>query len=132
MSWVYDVADKEGNILIHSTYKDNPFLPKEQVEEIEGLKDADPNLWKVFGLGERGATQEIVYTHWKQSEMPEGGEVVYGVDFGYNVPSAIVKVKFHENAVFVKELLYETKLTTNDLIDRIIVDRKSTRLNSSH
>ncbi len=40
-NWVYDVADKDGNLLIHSTYKDNPFLPKEQVDQIEGLKDAD-------------------------------------------------------------------------------------------
>ncbi len=50
MSWVYDVSDRETNLLIHSTYKDNPFLPSEQIAEIESLKDADENLWKVFGL----------------------------------------------------------------------------------
>ena len=71
MSWVYDVADKEGNILIHSTYKNNSFLPKEQIEEIESLKDADENLWKVFGLGERGKSQEIIYTHWKTGQFPD-------------------------------------------------------------
>jgi phage terminase large subunit len=118
-SWVYEVADKDGNILIHSTYKDNPFLPKEQVEEIESLKDADPNLWKVFGLGQRGASQEIIYTHWKTAEFPSDCEVVYGVDFGYNVPSSVIKVGFKENAVFVDECLYETKLTTTDLIERL-------------
>ena len=118
-SWVYDVADKPGNILIHSTYKDNPFLPKEQVAEIEGLKDADPNLWKVFGLGLRGASQEIVYTHWRSGEFPDGCEVVYGVDFGYNVASSVIKVGFKEGAAFVHEALYETKLTTTDLIERL-------------
>jgi len=118
-SWVYDVSDKEGNLLIHSTYKNNPFLPKEQVDEIESLKDADENLWKVFGLGLRGSSQEIIYTHWKQAEFPTGCEVVYGVDFGYNVPSAVIKIGFKENAVYADEVLYETKLTTNDLVERL-------------
>lgn len=121
MSWVYDVADKEGNILIHSTYKNNPFLPKEQVEEIESLKDADENLWKVFGLGERGKSQEIIYTHWRTGQFPDGCEVCYGLDFGYSVPTALVKVGFKENQTYVQEMLYETKLTTTDLIEKLKV-----------
>lgn len=129
-SWVYDVADKPGNLLIHSTYKDNPFLPKEQVDEIEGLKDADENLWKVFGLGLRGASSEIIYTHWRQGDFPKGCETVYGVDFGYNVPSSVIKIGFHEGSCYVKEMLYETKLTTNDLVERLkgIDIRKSDEL----
>jgi len=119
MSWVYDVADKEGNILIHSTYKNNPFLPKEQIAEIESLKDADENMWKVFGLGERGKSQEIIYTHWKQGQFPEDAEIVYGLDFGYSVPTALVKVGFKENQTFAHEMLYETKMTTSDLIERM-------------
>jgi phage terminase large subunit len=118
-SWVYDVADKEGNILIHSTYKNNPFLPKEQVAEIEALKDADENLWKVFGLGERGKSQEIIYTHWKYGAFPEDCEVVYGLDFGYSVPTALVKVGFKDGQTYAQEMLYETKLTTTDLIERL-------------
>lgn len=120
MSWVYEVADKPGNLLIHSTYKDNPFLPKEQVEEIEGLKDADENLWKVFGLGLRGASSELIYTHWKRVDsMPLKGEICYGLDFGYNVPSALTLVEFHEGCVYVDEILYESRLTTGDLIERM-------------
>lgn len=118
-SWVYDVADKEGNLLIHSTYKDNPFLPAEQVAEIESLKDADPNLWKVFGLGERGKSAEIIYTHWKTGEMPNEGQTFYGLDFGYSVPSAMVRVKMLEGVVYVEEMIYQTKLTTNDLIEKL-------------
>lgn len=118
-NWVYDVADKPGNLLIHSTYKNNPFLPKEQVDEIESLKDADENLWKVFGLGLRGATQETIYTHWRQvSELPMRGEIFYGQDFGYNVPSSLVRIEIFEGAIYVDELIYETKLTTSDLIER--------------
>jgi phage terminase large subunit len=117
-SWVYDVADKEGNLLIHSTYKDNPFLPIEQVNEIESLQYADANLWKVYGLGERGKSLEIIYTHWKLGEFQEG-ELVYGLDFGYSVPTALVKVSFKDKKTFVEEVIYQTKLTTNDLIERM-------------
>lgn len=118
-SWVYDVADKEGNLLIHSTYKDNPFLPDAQVQEIENLQYADLNLWKVYGLGQRGSSSETIYTHWKPClALPMRGEIVYGQDFGYNVPSALVRVELFDGAVYAEEVLYETKLTTNDLIER--------------
>lgn len=121
MSWVYDVVDAEGNLMIHSTYLDNPFLSREQRQEIESLQYADENLWKVFGLGLRGASSEIIYTHWKTCDkIPAGAERVYAIDFGYNVPTALLDIGFHEGAVYWDELLYETKLTTGDLIERLI------------
>lgn len=118
-SWVYDVADKPGNKLIHSTYKNNPFLPKEQVQEIESLRDADENMWKVFGLGERGKSQEIIYTHWKQGPFRDDSEIVYGLDFGYSVPTALIKVGFKDNQTYAHEMIYESRLTTSDLIERM-------------
>lgn len=119
-SWVYDVADKTGNKLIISTYLNNlANLTKEQIAEIEGLKDADENLWRVFGLGLRGTSSESIYTHWKMcDELPMRGEIIYGQDFGYNVPSALLRIEFFEGAVYWDELIYEPKLTTSDLIER--------------
>jgi phage terminase large subunit len=118
-SWVYEVSDDPGNKLIHSTYKNNPFLSKEQRDEIESLQSADENLWKVYGLGLRGTSSESIYTHWKVvDEMPNKGEKVYGQDFGYNVASALLDIEFYEGAVYWDELLYETKLTTGDLVER--------------
>lgn len=116
--WAYEVADAPGNIMIHSTYLNNPFLSKEQREEIESLKDADENLWKVFGLGLRGASSEIIYTHWKVvDEIPQAAEMVMGQDFGYNVPSALLNIGFYEGGVYWDQEIYETKLTTGDLIE---------------
>jgi phage terminase large subunit len=120
MSWVYDVADAPGNLLIHSTYQNNRSnLSKEIIEEIERLKDADENLWNVFGLGLRGKSTELVYTHWKTCmELPGRGERFFGQDFGYNVPSALVDIEIHEGAIYVDEVIYETRLTTGDLVER--------------
>ncbi len=119
-SWVYETADKTGNKLIISTYQNNlANLTKEQIAEIESLKDADENLWKVFGLGQRGTSSESIYTHWKLcDELPLRGEIVYGQDFGYNVASALLRIEFFEGALYWDELLYEQKLTTGDLIER--------------
>lgn len=119
-SYVYEIADKPGNKLIISTYKNNRAnLSKEQINEIESLKDADENLWRVYGLGQRGSSSETIYTHWKiVDEMPNKGEKVCGQDFGYNVPSALLDIEFYEGAVYWDELIYEPKLTTNDLIEK--------------
>lgn len=119
-NYVYEVADKAGNKKIHSTYLNNiTNLQRWQIEEIESLKDADENLWKVFGLGLRGTSSETIYTHWKTcKDLPGKGEVFFGQDFGYNVESAMVKVEIYDGAVYAQQVLYETKLTTSDLIER--------------
>ncbi len=122
-SWIYDnVIPRDDSDFHITTFMDNPFLPKELIDELTRLKDADPNYWQIYGLGERGLSQDLIYTHYRTTEnMPEDGqgEVVYGLDFGFNVPSAMCKVVFYDGVAYVQELLYETRLTTNDLIDRI-------------
>lgn len=120
-SWIYDnVIPRDDSDFYITTFRDNPFLPKELVAELERLKDADPNYWQIYGLGERGLSNDLIYTHWKTTEtMPSSGEVVYGVDFGYNNPSALVKVVFYDGVIYAEELLYESRLTTNDLVDKL-------------
>jgi phage terminase large subunit len=122
-SWIYDnVIPRDDSDFHITTFMDNPFLPKELVDELNRLKDADPNYWQIYGLGERGLSQDLIYTHYRTTEnMPEEGqgETVYGLDFGFNVPSALVKVVFYDGVAYAQELLYETRLTTNDLVDRV-------------
>ena len=115
-SWVYEVADAPGNIKIHSTYKNNLHnLPKAQVAEIENLQYADENLWKVFGLGLRGTSSETIYTHWQVKDFPQCDDIAFGLDFGFNHPTALIKVGFKDGACYADELLYESKLTNTDL-----------------
>lgn len=118
-NYVYDLIEMPNTKFIHSTYKNNRAnLSKEQIEEIESLQYADENLWKVFGLGLRGTSSETIYTHYKVvDEMPGRGERVYGQDFGFNNPSALVDIEFYEGGLYWDQLIYQTKLTTNDLIN---------------
>lgn len=117
-SWVYEVADDPKNKRIHSTYKDNIHnLSKAQIEYIEHYKNLpDDFMWKVYGLGERGAAKELIYTQWKYYEDISGGDVFYGLDFGFTNPAALVKITHKEGANYVEELLYQSNLTNPDII----------------
>lgn len=120
--WVYDIADGPDAIKIHSTYKDNPFLKAPQIRSIERHREIDPEglMWKVYGLGLRGSSEEQIYTHHKIVDaMPNKGVKWYGIDFGYNVPTAIIEVEYHDDELYAREVLYETKLTTGELIERM-------------
>lgn len=121
-SWIYDeVATRPDCIIIHSTYKDNPFLPPEIIKEIEHYIEVDDNYWRVYGLGLRGASQSLVYPNWEYySEEPEFEAVIYGLDFGYNSPSALVQVGIRDEGWYVEELLYEKYLTNQDLIAKLL------------
>jgi phage terminase large subunit len=121
-SWVYEVADTPTNTCIHSTYLDNLHnLSPNQIATIEGYKDLpDSFMWDVYGLGKRGASKELIYTGWKLcSELPGKGDVFYGLDFGYTVATALVKVEHYEGSNYVQESIYLSGITTPELIQRM-------------
>ena len=127
--WVYDVADNPKNKKIVSTYKNNlANLSASQVREIEETKHVDLAYYNTFALGMRGSSTGKVYKEWKQvDQLPGTGNVLYGLDFGYSAPCALVKVEVHEGAWYAQELIYEKGLTTPDLIQRM----KSLRVSNS-
>jgi len=117
--WIYEkILTRSDCTFIQSTYQDNPFLNKNIIQEIKRLKDTDENLWKIYGLGERGQLKATIYSPWDiVDELPEGGDVFYGLDFGYNVPTALIKCCIKDgNQLWVDELIYQTYLTNSELI----------------
>jgi phage terminase large subunit len=121
VSWVYTVADNPKNKRIHSTYLNNKAnLTESQINAIEAFKDLpDDFMWKVYGLGQRGAAKELIYTKWAVSELPNKGEQFYGLDFGYNHPAALVKVEYYEGVHYVQEMIYQSNLTLTELIRKM-------------
>lgn len=112
---------KEGTREIHSTYKDNPFLTGVQIAEIESNK-GDENWWKVYGLGQTGRAQGVIYTRWRQvAGIPDGAVLVgRGLDFGFtNDPTAIVDVYRYDGKLWLDERCYR-KGMTNDIIAKCI------------
>jgi phage terminase large subunit len=126
--WIYDkILTRNDCTLIKSTYLDNPFLPKEIVAEIEAARETDPDWFNVYGRGERASSRDLIYPRYDYyNEEPQGCRVMYGLDFGYNHPSALVRCSYRDGELYVRELLYKSYLTTPDLIAEIaqLIDKR--------
>jgi len=119
--FIYDIIKEKDCELIKSTYLDNPFLSEIQIKEIERLIDADEQYYRVYVLGERPTKSNRIYSHFKKYHtLPTIKEVTWGLDLGYNDPTVLVKTHWvDQNQVYVETLIYESKLTTSDLINRL-------------
>lgn len=115
--WIYDkIITRTDAYFIKSTYLDNPFLPQEQIKEIESYKGVDENFWRIYGEGERGHSEGIIYTNWSTYSSEIIGQSTYGLDFGFNNPTALVKVTENDRNLYAKEVIYQSNLTNQDLI----------------
>lgn len=63
----FDTRDPRARIH-ESTYKDNRFLPEEQIKTLEGFKDTDPYYYMVYCLGQWGVTGKTVFNARQLSE----------------------------------------------------------------
>ena len=129
-SWIYEkVLTRDDCTFLKSTYKANPFLDEDTVAEIERLKDLDPDYWQVYGLGEIGSVQTMIFRKFDLVDEVQGRLVGYGLDFGFtNSPSALVAVYVSDDNLYIKEMLYEKRLTNTDLANKLRefrIDRQS-------
>ena len=118
--FLYNLADQKECDLFISTYKDNKFLPKELVDEIERIRSRDPDYWRVYGEGQRAIfSDKQIFKNWQyipHKDFPEFDETVLGIDFGYtNDPLAIIEVAKVGDKLYVHELLYKAGVTNKDL-----------------
>lgn len=113
--------DKKDVKLIVSTYKDNQYLSKQEIENIEYLAKIDPELWKVFGLGEWGAVRGLVFPDVEVIEnIPESVELYYiGLDFGFTDPCTAVLVGVDHDNLYLSELFYESGLTIDEVYAKL-------------
>ena len=120
-SLIYEkVLTRDDCTFIKSTYLANPFLDKDTIAEIERLKDLDPDYWRVYGLGEIGTVQTMIFRNFDLVDDVQGRLIGYGLDFGFtNSPTALVEVRQLDDNLYIKELLYEKRLTNTDLANKL-------------
>lgn len=125
--WFHDkVIPNFRFVLIKSTYKDNPFLPIRERENILAKRDKPgfENWWKVYGLGELGQLEDAILQNWVYGEFNTEQPHGYGLDFGSKHPDAMVKVAVNrtEKKAWWKEEIYKNGLSTDEL-GKIIISR---------
>lgn len=115
-------AGQAGNKYIHSTYLDAvDVIQPEVIANIESNR-TDPNWWNVYGLGRIGKVEGLVYPFFTQvDELPHGGDVFYGLDFGFsNDPTVLVKNVIIGEELYSEELLFEAGLTNDAIAERMV------------
>lgn len=119
-SWLYKLPSEE-TYFIKSTFRDNPFLDDNTIKQIEQLKYLDPEMWSIFGMGERTNSRLNIWYNWEfVDKKPDYfKEYIMGIDFGFNHPTVLTKVYFHERELFVENIIHESYLTTTDLINKM-------------
>lgn len=117
------IKDDDSEFII-LTYKDNEALSESIIKEIEKGKEKAKtssywdNWWKVYGLGEIGSLEGVVFSNWKQIDtIPEDARLVgLGCDFGYtNDPTAIVEVYTCNGKRILNEICYRTQMVNSDI-----------------
>lgn len=113
--WAHEqfVETGEGDF-IKLTYKDNEQLPQSERLAIERHAPngavPDDNYWRVYGLGEVGFVEGMIFKNYeKYDELPEGEyQESVGVDFGDVHPTTAVKVWVDHKRmrIYWKELFY--------------------------
>ncbi|MHC4648298.1 MAG: terminase large subunit, partial [Planctomycetota bacterium] len=127
--WAHsEVIPEPDSELLILTYKDNEALSDTIVNELESAKEKArtssywANWYKVYGLGQVGQLQGVVFENWKQiPRVPDEAKLIgYGLDWGYtNDPTAVVGLYKYNGKLVVDEVLYETRLTNKDIAIRL-------------
>lgn len=123
--WVHtELLNTEITDFVILTYKDNEALDEAIVKEIERAKEKAKtstyweNWWKVYGLGQIGSLEGVIFNNWKTIDtIPDDARLLgYGIDFGYtNDPTAIVEVyKWNEHRV-INEICYNKGLSNSQI-----------------
>lgn len=119
------VVGKDPNAhVMHSTYRDNPYLPVHDVDQLKRLETIDENFFRVYCLGEPGILKGLVYSSWSETEaasFPDKGPSprrpdCLGLDLGHKNPTCLVAVWRSEKRLYIRELLYRTDMSTGDLV----------------
>jgi len=123
--WVHkELKDEPDADFIILTYKDNEALDESIVRQIEKNREKAAtssywaNWWRVYGLGEVGMLEGVIFDNWKEiDKLPDDARLIgIGLDFGYtNDPTAAIEVYNWNGVRIVNELVYRTGMLNSDI-----------------
>ena len=113
----------DNTFVLHTTYKDNKFLPKEYIDALLEKQKSNPTYYKIYALGEFCTLDKLVYYNWKVEDFDHTqikGKLLVGLDFGYtNDPTALVASVMTDKKIYVFKEWVDTN-KTNPQIAQVI------------
>ena len=129
-NWVYKYffeAKPDNCVIVQTTYKDNPHLPKEYVDSLHALENKNPAYYKIYVRGEFATLDKLVFPVIQKRIISED-ELTdawfwAGMDFGYtNDPTAITWGYYNpvQNDLYITGE-YDKIGMTNDVIAETLI-----------
>ena len=123
--WVHkELKDEADSDFIILTYKDNEALDESIVSQIEKNREKAAtssywaNWWRVYGLGEIGSLEGVIFDNWKLIDrIPAEAKLIgIGLDFGYtNDPTSAIEIYNYNGQRIINELVYRTGMVNSDI-----------------
>jgi phage terminase large subunit len=128
--WAHTEVLKESDAgFVVLTYRDNEALPDTIRADIESAQTKAAtstywaNWWKVYGLGEIGSLQGVIFNNWQQVDaVPDGYRWrVYGLDWGFsNDHTAVIEVTAtNDTDIYLRQVMYDKGLINTDIANRL-------------
>lgn len=131
VNWTYNaffIKKPKNTVVYHTSYKDNRFLDKVTIENIEELANRNEAYYKIYALGEFATLDKLIFPKYEKKLLNKDNisnlKSYFGLDYGFiNDPSAFMHVKIDEqNKVLYIVEEYVRKNLTNDKIANAIID----------
>lgn len=106
--------------LFKTTYRDNPFLPLEQVRFIEKYRETNPRYWQTYGLGEFAINEKQIYDFEivDEYDFDRAEFVCFAMDVGFvSDPTALIGIWRNGQDLIIREHIYKKGLITSEIID---------------
>jgi len=111
-------SESADTTISKTTYLDNRFIDDEYEARLNATRDLDESYYQIYALGNWGILKGIIYKPFKCiAKYPiEFDEILHGLDFGFNHPTALVGIGLKDGDAYLDEEIYETGKTNSDLI----------------
>lgn len=129
--WFKEGHNKEDTIVLHTTYKDNRFLPQEYINNLLQYKKTNPVYFSIYALGQFATLDKLIYTNWKVETFDyievlkevKDSKAIFSLDFGYtNDPTAFVCsiIDKTNKRLWIFDEFQEKGLLNDEIAKRII------------
>jgi len=134
-SWIYtEFFNKWDNskntysddkiLILKTTYKNNSFLTKDDIERLEN--ETDEYYYNVYTLGNWGVLGAVIFKNWKVEDCSEirktADNYKNGLDFGFaSDPAALIRIHYDKKhkTIYILDELYQRGLTNDILAEQI-------------
>ncbi|MED1431129.1 MULTISPECIES: PBSX family phage terminase large subunit [Bacillus cereus group] len=131
-NWVYkmfhETKPPKSCKVVHTTYKDNKFLPQTYIDSLHDLMRTNNAYYKIYALGEFATLSKTIYENWEVSDFnvmdlfKSGLKSYHGMDFGYSQdPTTLVCAipDMKNKILYIYDEHYEKAMTNRDIYNML-------------